>query len=75
MLTRKIWDHAIELKEEFVLRKGKVYPLSRKKREEIRVFIVEQMRKRYIRLSKLPQTTLVFFIEKKNKKKRMVQDY
>ena len=33
------------------------------------------MRKGYIRLSKLPQTALVFFMGKKNRKKRMVQDY
>ena len=33
------------------------------------------MRKEYIRLFKSPQTTLVFFVEKKNGKKRMVQDY
>ena len=39
MLTRKIWDYAIDLKEEFVLRKEKVYLLSRKEREEVREFI------------------------------------
>jgi len=35
MPTRKIWDHAIEVKEGFVPRKGKVYPLSREEREEV----------------------------------------
>jgi len=35
MPTRKIWDHTIKPKEEFVLRKGKIYPLSREKREEV----------------------------------------
>ena len=33
------------------------------------------MRKGYIRPSKSPQTALVFFVGKKNGKKRMVQDY
>ena len=56
-------------------RKGKVYPLSREEREEVREFIKEQMRKGYIRLSKLPQTAPVFFMGKKDGKKRMVQDY
>ena len=60
------------MKEGFVLRKGKVYPLSREKREEIREFIQEQLRKGYIQLSKLSQTAPVFFIEKKNGKKQMV---
>ena len=65
----------IEIKEEFVLRKGKVYPLSREEREEIREFIREQLRKRYIRPSKSLQMAPVFFIEKKDRKKQMVQDY
>ena len=29
---RKIWNHAINVKKEFVLRKRKVYPLSREER-------------------------------------------
>jgi len=33
------------------------------------------LRKGYIRPSKSPQTALVFFVGKKNGKKRMVQDY
>jgi len=39
MPTRKIWDHVIELKENFVTRKGKIYPLFREDREEVRGFI------------------------------------
>ena len=35
MPTRKLWDHAIDMKEGFVPRKGKVYPLSREEREEV----------------------------------------
>jgi len=75
MPTRKIWDHAIDMKEGFVPRKGKVYPLSREEREEVCKFIQEQLRKEYIRPSKLPQIVSVFFIGKKDGKKRMVQDY
>jgi len=29
MLVRKVWDHAIDLREEFVPSKAKVYPLLR----------------------------------------------
>ena len=72
MPTRKVWDHAIDVKKRFVLRKGKVYPLSREEREEVREFIKEQLRKGYIRLSKSSQTAPVFFVGKKNGKKRMV---
>ena len=48
MPTRKIWDHAIELKKRFALRKDKVYLLLREEREKIRKFIQEQLRKGYI---------------------------
>ena len=75
MPTRKVWDHMIELKEGFVLRKEKVYLLSREEREKVREFIREQLRKGYIWPSKSPQTALVFFVGKKDGKKRIVQDY
>ena len=38
-------------------------------------FVKDQLRKGYIRPSKLPQTSPVFFVLKKDGKKRMVQDY
>ena len=60
------------MKEEFIPKKGKVYPLSREEREEVREFIKEQLRKGYIQLSKSPQMVLVFFVGKKDGKKRMV---
>ena len=63
------------MKEGFVPRKGKVYPLSREEKEEVCEFIKKQLRKGYIRLSKSLQMALVFFVEKKDGKKRMVQDY
>ena len=75
MPTRKLWDHAIDVKEGFMPRKGKVYPLSREEREEVREFVKEQLKKGYIRPSKSPQTAPVFFVGKKDGKKRMVQDY
>jgi len=48
MPVQKAWDHAIELKEGFVPRKGKVYSLSREEREEIQAFVEDQLRKGYI---------------------------
>jgi len=72
MPTRKLWDYVIDVKEGFVPRKGKVYSLSREEREEVRKFVKEQLRKKYIWLSKSPQMALVFFVGKKDGKKRMV---
>ena len=75
MLTRKAWDHAIDLRKGFVLEKGKIYLLSRVEREEVQEFVKDQLRKGYIRPSKSPQISPVFFVPKKDGKKRMVQDY
>ena len=75
MPTKKLWDHTMNTKKGFVPRKGKVYPLSREEQEKMHEFIAEQLRKGYIRLSKSPQMTPVFFVGKKNGKKWMVQDY
>ena len=54
IMTRKIWDHVIDLKKEFVLKKEKISSLSREEREEMHKFILEQLRKGYIRFLKLP---------------------
>ena len=75
MPMRKTWDHAIDLREGFVPKKGKIYPLSRVEREKVQEFVKDQLRKGYIRPSKSSQTSLVFFVSKKDGKKRMVQDY
>ena len=72
---RKMQNHVIEVKKRFVLRKGKIYFLSKEKRGEMYEFISKQLKKRYIRLLKSPQMALVFFVEKKDSKKHMVQNY
>jgi len=75
MLTRKIWDHAIDLKEMFKPQKGRIYPLSKMEREEVQKFVEDQLRKGYIRPSKSPQTLPVFFVGKKDRSKWIVIDY
>ena len=59
----------IDIKKDFVLKKGKVYLLSRKKRKAIYEFINKQLKKEYIKLSKSSQIRLVFFVKKKKNKK------
>jgi len=75
MPVRKPWDHTINLRKDFVLRKGRTYLVLREEKEKIREFVEKQLRKGYIRPSKLPQTSPVFFVGKKDRKKRMVQSY
>jgi len=75
MLVRKVWDHVIDLNDDFKASKARVYSLSKNKREEVQKFVDKHLRKGYIRPSKLPQTLLVFFVGKKDGGKHMVMDY
>jgi len=45
MLMRKIWDHAIDLKEMFVPQKRRIYPLSKDEREKVQNFVEDQLRR------------------------------
>jgi len=47
MLTKKTLDHAIDLREGFVLKNEKIYSLSRIERE-VQKFLKNQLKKRYI---------------------------
>ena len=75
MLIRKIQDYTIDFKETFKPRKGRIYSLSKNKREEVQNFVEDQLRKEYIRSLKSLQTSLVFFVNKKDRRKRIVMDY
>ena len=75
MPLRKPWDHGIDLKEGFPLKKGWLIPLLVDEQKEVEAFLDDQLSKGYIRPSNSQQTSPVFFVPKKDGKKRMVQDY
>lgn len=72
----KPWDHTIELKEgapEAI--HARVFPMSQPENEELERFLDDALAKGYIVLSKSPMVSLVFFVKKKDRKLRFVQDY
>ena len=71
----KPWDHGINLKPDFMPKKRYIIPMSDEELKEISAFIKDQLAKSYIHPSKSPQTSLVFFIPKKDGKKCIVTDY
>ena len=74
--AHKPWDHAIKLIPGAPqTMKTKVYPLSINEQEELDKFLEENQRKGYIRPSKSPLASPVFFVKKKDRKLRFVQDY
>ena len=75
MPLRKPWDHGIDLKEDFSPKKGRIIPLSVDEQKEVEAFLDDQLSKGYIWPSSSQQTSPVFFVPKKDGKKRMVQDY
>ena len=62
MLMRKMWDHAIDLKEGFIPRKEEIYSEVDKKEVDLTIKVTTDC-------------TGIFFVGKKDRKKRMVQDY
>jgi len=76
MPEHKPWDHTIDLKPDFILKGCKVYPLSSEEQKEQDKLLEENLRKGYIRPSKLPMASPFFFVSKKDSKKlRPCQDY
>ena len=47
MPLRKPWDHAIDLKDTFKLKKGHIIPLSPTEQEEVTAFLDDQLKKGY----------------------------
>src|SRR6267378_2677209 len=73
---KRPWDHAIELKPEAPnVIDCKIYPLTQTEDQALVAFLDEQLKKGYIRPSKSPYTSPFFFIKKKDRKLRPVQDY
>ena len=78
--VRKEWDMGIELEippEEYVTKigKGAIYAMTSEERKELSQWIDDNERKGYIRKSTSPIAAPVFFIPKKDGKKRLVQNY
>ena len=69
------FDHAIELKESFVPKVAKVYPLNLQEEDACREFIKENLKTGRIWPSKSPQALPFLFVKKKDGKLRPVQDY
>ena len=60
------YDHAIDLKPDFLPKNCKVYPLSPKEQAAMDEFIDDNLRKGYIWESKSPQASPFFFVSKKD---------
>ncbi len=69
------WDHKIELKDSFVPKSFKTYPLTPQEQIKLDKFLQENLSKGYIRPSQSPMASPFFFVNKKDGKLRPCQDY
>jgi hypothetical protein len=60
------WDHAIDLKPDFIPKDCKVYPLTPAEQTKLDEFLEENLRKGYIQPSKSPMASPFFFVSKKD---------
>ena len=65
-LDKRPYDHAIELKEDFVPKDCKVYQLTPEEDRKLTEFLDKNLKKGYIRPSKSPIASPFFFIRKKD---------
>ena len=68
-------DHTIELKDSFVSKIAKMYPLTPAEQEACKAFIDEHLKTGRIVPSKSPQAALFFFVPKKDGTLHPCQDY
>ena len=71
----KPWDHKIDLKEGFIPKSHKIYPLTQTEEEHTRKFVSENLEKGYIHQSKSEMASSFFFVAKTNGDLRPCQDY
>ena len=72
---RQDFNHAINLKESFVPKVAKIYPLNPQEEDTCKEFIEENLKTGRIRPLKSPQASPFFFVKKKDGKLHPVQDY
>jgi len=73
--SSRIYDHAINLKPDFIPRSCKIYPLTPGEQKIQDEFLAEQQAKGYISPSDSPQASPFFFTGKKDGTLRPCQDY
>jgi len=71
----KPWDHAIDLKPGASMKNCSIYRLTPKEADALKEYISEHLKRGYIRPSKSPMASPFFFVDKKDGKLRLVQDY
>src|SRR6201992_2306140 len=69
------YDHAINLDDLSIPQKEPPYSLSPAETEALDDFLEENLKKGFIRQSKSPQASPMFFVAKKNNKKHACMDY
>ena len=74
--SKRAWDHAIKFKKDAPdAINCKVYPQTQEEDKALQKFLTEEVEKGYIQPSKSPYASPFFYIKKKDRKLRPVQDY
>jgi len=66
LLLHQSYDHKIELKEESQLSKSQLYSMLSHKLQKIKEYLKENLKKKFITLSKASFASLILFVEKKD---------
>jgi hypothetical protein len=69
------WDHKIELKDTFAPKSFKTYNLTPAEQIKLDKFLKDNLEKGYIRPSQSPMASPFFFVDKKDGKLQLCQNY
>ena len=75
LLEHNLWDHSIEMKLEWEPKGCKLYPLTEYEEDKLYKMIQEHLKRETIQISKSPQASPFFFMNKKEGDLRPIQDY
>jgi len=75
LLLHRSYDHKIELEEESQLSKSQLYFMSSHKLQKIKEYLEENLKKKFITLSKASFASSILFVEKKDDILRFCMNY
>ena len=75
LLLHRSYDHKIELEEESQLSRSRLYSMSSHKLQKIKEYLEENLKKKFITLSKASFALSILFVEKKDDSLRFCMNY
>ena len=75
LLSHRLYDHKIELKEESQSSRSQLYLMLSYKLQKVKEYLEENLKKKFITFNKASFASLILFVKKKNNSLRFCMNY